>query len=321
MEKTDAAPPLFSVGTSRQAYDETTAHRHAGPRIPPPCAKLRVGSSLQTSLMAARVSSATQAHQAPFSLSKLRAGGRPEVYSQTKLSRLGRIRARPRALTRTAIQATALTTSISVPSLYSSTATTRPAEGLRSTFPARCSAIALSCSIGTTGKSRCLKSLAEISSLGIDGDSFFGHERVHRLPWRGDGHYAFDYLGIPARTQPGRHQGELRARRGIGVTAGTSEDDAVRSGSDVDVEVEIDLGGAENHRVELVHDRPSIMGIGIHRGRHRLVCLVPPIRVDSLEIETLHIEERSEKPGFKHVHDVAGDSARREAALARSAVA
>ena len=85
-------------------------------------------------------------------------------------------------------------------------------------------------------------------------------------------------------------------------------------GRDIHVEVAVDLGGPEDHRIKQVHDSTPVVGVGVHRGRHDLVRRVSPVGLDGLQIEALHVEERAEHACLEHVDDHARDPARRETA-------
>src|SRR4029079_4050218 len=91
---------------------------------------------------------------------------------------------------------------------------------------------------------------------------------------------------------------DVAARGGVRVPARDAQDAAIAAGRDVDIEIEIDLRGAENHRVEHVHDRPALVSLRVTGRGHRLVRRVTPVGIDRTQVEALDVEEATEQAGL-----------------------
>jgi hypothetical protein len=78
------------------------------------------------------------------------------------------------------------------------------------------------------------------------------------------------------------------------VSARCSSEYSVRTGDDVDVEVDIDLKCGQDHEVQLVHERSLVGGVGVFARRHLEVIRVSPDVLDCAGVEVLNVDNLSD---------------------------
>ena len=83
---------------------------------------------------------------------------------------------------------------------------------------------------------------------------------------------------------------------------------------DIDIEIGVDLGRAQDHHIQAVHHRAAAAGAGIVHGGDLLVTGIGTDGLHSLQVKALHIHQIPETTFPQHVHHITGDAAKTEAA-------
>jgi hypothetical protein len=90
--------------------------------------------------------------------------------------------------------------------------------------------------------------------------------------------------------------------------------DAVGARGDVDVEIDVDLGGPQDNAIQLVDGAAAVERIGVERGANLDVVGIDRNRLDSVQVKPLHVQEFPEDAFVHHVHRARRDAAQDEAA-------
>ena len=147
-----------------------------------------------------------------------------------------------------------------------------------------------------------------------------GDQHVNALPRREAGGNAL-HDGRDAASQQRRdHNGQVGCRRHVAVSAGCATHHAIGAGDDIDVKVDVDFQGAEDHHVELVAACRLAAGVGVDVGGDLHVVRVARQRGRCLAVKALGVEQLFDEPLLVQIHQAAGDAAKGEARLHAAAL-
>ena len=155
----------------------------------------------------------------------------------------------------------------------------------------------------------------QVFAARVDRYAVFGDDGVDYLAGGRDAVDLVGDAGDASAEQRLSYYRELRAGRGVLVSAGAVEQSAVGFGVDVRVEVGVDFGRAEDYDVEHVDRRAAVPRVRVPVGGDFYVVRVFGYRAHGVEVEGLHVHELPEQPFFEQLDEVARDAAEAEAAL------
>ena len=163
-------------------------------------------------------------------------------------------------------------------------------------------------------KLRFLEALKQVCAARIYRNAPLGDENVNGFARRADGAYAvLDHRDARAG-EVGRDDGHLRAGRSVAVTARTPHDGPGGARQHVYVEVCVDLSGAENGAVELIHNAARIKGACIETCADLFMSGILTNGAHGFEVKVLYVKDALEEAFFEHFDQETGDAAHDEAA-------
>ena len=146
-----------------------------------------------------------------------------------------------------------------------------------------------------------------------------GDQHVNALPRREAGGNALHYRRDAASQQRRDHNGQVGCRRHVAVSAGCATHHAIGAGDDIDVKVDVDFQGTEDHHVELVAACSLAAGVGVDVGGDLHVVRIARQRGRCLAVKALGVEQLFDEPLLVQIHQAAGDARRADADFRRVA--
>ena len=129
--------------------------------------------------------------------------------------------------------------------------------------------------------------LDQVLPSGIHGDAVIGHEDIDRFFGRGNHDYIVHDNGNAPPDEGGGNDGEFRTRRRIRMAPRGILKNSIRVGVDIDVEMDVYFGGAQNDDVQQIDRRTAVMGVGIEAGTDLDVVDILQERLNRVLIESL----------------------------------
>ena len=158
------------------------------------------------------------------------------------------------------------------------------------------------------------EALKQVCAARIYRNAPLGDENVNGFARRADGAYAvLDHRDARAG-EVGRDDGHLCAGRSVAVTARTPHDGPGGARQHVHVEVCVDLSGAENGAVELIHNAARIKGACIETCADLFMSRILTDGAHGFEVKVLNVQNALEEAFFEHFDQETGDAAHDEAA-------